>query len=161
MTKQASNGHEWTRIIKVKRKKGRVFTPGASEDILNAGYRRMIVNGVYWSLGLENRSRDSKIDFVGSYKSTTFKNRGEVKGLKPSVYVNLIAHTRDPKAKSADLKYLLQVPYLRGVFFESLPGDNKILTLNEVEIMSGGKNVALSGKAKQSSLVRVVLLQEE
>ena len=33
----------------------------------------------------------------------------------------------------------------------TIPGDNKILTLNEVEIYSGGKNVAREGKAKQSS----------
>ena len=32
-----------------------------------------------------------------------------------------------------------------------LPGDDRILTLAEVEIMSGGKNVAGSGKATQSS----------
>ena len=33
----------------------------------------------------------------------------------------------------------------------TVPGDNKILTLNEVEIYSKGKNVARAGKAKQSS----------
>ena len=33
----------------------------------------------------------------------------------------------------------------------TVPGDNKILTLNEVEIYSAGKNVARAGKAKQSS----------
>ena len=33
----------------------------------------------------------------------------------------------------------------------TVPGDNKILTLNEVEIYSKGKNVARVGKAKQSS----------
>ena len=33
----------------------------------------------------------------------------------------------------------------------TVPGNNKILTLNEVEIYSGGKNVARDGKAKQSS----------
>ena len=52
---------EWTRYYKGKNgKKGRVFTSlyGASEDIL--GYRRMIVNGVYWSLGLKTRSRGFK-----------------------------------------------------------------------------------------------------
>ncbi|NBU87132.1 MAG: cytochrome C precursor, partial [Verrucomicrobia bacterium] len=63
---------EWTRHYKGKDgKKGRVFTSlyGASEDILNAGYRRMIINGVYWSLGLEKHIKgDSKIDFVGAYK---------------------------------------------------------------------------------------------
>ena len=149
---------EWTRYYNGKNgKKGRVFTSlyGASEDILNAGYRRMIVNGVYWSLGLENKIKpDSKIDFVGSYKPTTFKNRGEVKGLKPSVYVKLDSPIPgNPKAKSTSPKASPQSSLPKGRFLRiTVPGDNKILTLNEVEIMSGGKNVALSGKAKQSSL---------
>ena len=149
---------EWTRYYKGKNgKKGRVFTSlyGASEDILNSGYRRMIVNGVYWSLGLENNIKpDSKIDFVGSYKPTTFKNRGEVKGLKPSVYVKLDSPIPgNPKAKSTSPKASPQSSLPNGRFLRiTLPGDNKILTLNEVEIMSGGKNVARSGKAKQSSV---------
>ena len=149
---------EWTRYYNGKNgKKGRVFTSlyGASEDILNAGYRRMIVNGVYWSLGLENKIKpDSKIDFVGSYKPTTFKNRGEVKGLKPSVYVKLDSPIPgNPKAKSTSPKTSPQSSLPNGRFLRiTLPGDNKILTLNEVEIMSGGKNVARYGKAKQSSL---------
>ena len=71
---------EWTRHYQGKNgKKGRVFTSlyGASEDLLNPGYRRMIINGVYWTLGLENKIKaDSKIDFVGPYNPTTFKNRG-------------------------------------------------------------------------------------
>ena len=33
----------------------------------------------------------------------------------------------------------------------TVPGDNKILTLNEVEIYSAGKNTARAGKATQSS----------
>ena len=33
----------------------------------------------------------------------------------------------------------------------TVPGNNKILTLNEVEIYSGGKNVARGGKTTQSS----------
>ena len=149
---------EWTRHYKGKNgKKGRVFTSlyGASEDILNAGYRRLIVNGVYWSLGLEKEIKaDSKIDFVGSYKPTTFKNRGEVKGLKPSVYVKLDSPIPgNPNANRAVPKASPQSSLPKGQFLRiTVPGDNKILTLNEVEIMSGGKNVALSGKAKQSSL---------
>ena len=35
-----------------------------------------------------------------------------------------------------------------------IPGDNKILTLNEVEIISGGKNVARQGKASHYRRVR-------
>lgn len=147
---------EWTRYYTGKNgKKGRVFTSlyGASEDILNVGYRRMIINGVYWSLGLEKHIKgDSKIDLVGPYKPTTFKNRGEVKGLKPSVYVKLDSPIPgNPKVQTEKPSADKPESGTRFVRIE-IPGDNKILTLNEVEISSGGKNVARQGKAKQSSI---------
>lgn len=81
---------EWTREYTGKNgKKGRVFTSlyGASEDILNPGYRRMLVNAVYWSLGLEDQIKtDSSIAFVGPYKPNTFSGKGYAKGIKPSAY---------------------------------------------------------------------------
>ena len=49
---------EWTREYTAKNgKKGRVFTSlyGASQDLLNPGYRRLILNGIYWSVGLEDK----------------------------------------------------------------------------------------------------------
>ena len=147
---------EWTRHYQGKNgKKGRVFTSlyGASEDILNPGYRRMIINGVYWTLGLENKIKgDSKIDFVGPYNPTTFKNRGEVKGVKPSMYVKLDSPIpAKPKTEKEQASTEQTANGTRFVRIE-IPGDNKILTLNEVEIISGGKNVATQGKAKQSSV---------
>ena len=82
---------EWTRMYKGENgKEGRVFTSlyGASEDIVNPGYRRMIINAVYWSLGLENQIQsNSNIDFVGPYKPNTFRGRGHAKGVKPSAYI--------------------------------------------------------------------------
>ncbi|NOY00056.1 MAG: ThuA domain-containing protein [Verrucomicrobia bacterium] len=81
---------EWTREYTGKDgKKGRVFTSlyGASEDLLNPGYRRMLVNAVYWSLGLENQIKaDSNIAFVGPYKPNTFSGKTFAKGIKPSAY---------------------------------------------------------------------------
>jgi len=81
---------EWTRTYTGKNgKTGRVFTSlyGASEDILNPGYRRMIINAVYWSIGLEDKiDGGSKIDFLGPYKPNTFGFRKEAKGIKPSAY---------------------------------------------------------------------------
>ena len=147
---------EWTRHYQGKNgKKGRVFTSlyGASEDLLNPGYRRMIINGVYWTLGLENKIKaDSKIDFVGPYNPTTFKNRGEVKGVKPSMYVKLDSPIpAKPKTEKEQAPTEQSANGTRFVRIE-IPGDNKILTLNEVEIISGGKNVARQGKAKQSSI---------
>lgn len=80
---------EWTRKYKgANGKEGRVFTSlyGASEDLLNQGYRRMVVNAVYWTLGLEEQIRgDSEIGFVGEYKPRTFGGSGP-RGIKPSVY---------------------------------------------------------------------------
>ena len=151
---------EWTREYKGKNgKKGRVFTSlyGASQDLLNPGYRRMILNGIYWSVGLEDKIRpDSNIDFVGPYNPTKFEYRGEVKGVKPAMYQDLKSPIpADPKAS---LKKVQSVTaknqnVRKGARFlrVEIPKDNKVLTLNEVEIISGGKNVARLGKATQSS----------
>lgn len=81
---------EWTRSYQgAKGESGRVFTSlyGASEDIVNDGYRRMIINGIYWSMGLEDQIKaDSSIGFVGPYEPNTFGQRLEAKGVKPSDY---------------------------------------------------------------------------
>ncbi len=56
-------------------KTGRVFTTtmGASEDFIEPGLRRLVVNAVYWCLGMEDQIRpDSTIDFVTEYKPTRF-----------------------------------------------------------------------------------------
>jgi hypothetical protein len=68
-------------------KAGRVFTTthGASEDLLNDGFRRMAVNAMFWAAGMESSIRpDSDISFVGPYKPTTFSFGGFVKETKPS-----------------------------------------------------------------------------
>jgi type 1 glutamine amidotransferase len=68
-------------------KAGRVFTTthGASEDLLNDGFRRMAVNAVLWSAGLEESIRaDGPIAFVGPYQPSTFAFNGYVKGVKPA-----------------------------------------------------------------------------
>jgi len=86
---------EWTRTYQGDAgKEGRVFTSlyGASEDLVNPGYRRMMINGVYWSLGLEDQIRaDSKIDFLGSYQPNTFGQRLEAKGVKPADYDGFVS----------------------------------------------------------------------
>ena len=68
-------------------KTGRVFTTthGASEDLLNEGFRRMTVNGVLWALGMEKGiTANLNVALVGPYEPTTFNFKGFVKGVKPS-----------------------------------------------------------------------------
>jgi len=66
---------------------GRVFTTthGASEDILNEGFRRMLVNACFWTMGMEKQIQPaSNVDFVGPYKPTTFNFDGYKANVKPS-----------------------------------------------------------------------------
>jgi Trehalose utilisation len=68
-------------------KEGRVFTTthGASEDLLNDGFRRMLVNGVLWAARLESSIRPaSDISFVGPFQPSTFSFGGFVKEMKPA-----------------------------------------------------------------------------
>lgn len=78
----------WVRTYKNKAgQTGRVFasTYGASEDILNDGYRRMLVNACFWACGIEDKiTAAATIDFVGKYRPTTFRFNGYRRGVKPS-----------------------------------------------------------------------------
>ena len=54
-------------------KSGRVFatTYGGSGDLVNDGFRRMLVNACYWAVGLEKAIKpNSDISFVGPYRPT-------------------------------------------------------------------------------------------
>ncbi|MBL8830078.1 MAG: ThuA domain-containing protein, partial [Planctomycetaceae bacterium] len=168
---------EWTRTYKsASGKAGRVFTSlyGTSEDILNDGYRRLLVNGCFWALGLEDTIKpDAVIAFVGPFRPNTFGNGSYARGIKPEMYAGFESpipandHTRDPNAKpakpnaqqssAADTKgspaAVAQSATGKPARFVriELPGDKRILTLAEVEVISGGKNVATGAKATQSS----------
>jgi type 1 glutamine amidotransferase len=78
----------WVRNYKNKAgKSGRVFasTYGASEDILNDGYRRLLVNACFWACGIEDKiAAAATIDFVGKYQPTTYRFNGYRRGVKPS-----------------------------------------------------------------------------
>jgi type 1 glutamine amidotransferase len=68
-------------------KSGRVFTTthGASEDLLNDGFRRMSVNALLWAAGLESAITPSNdIGFVGPFQPTTYAFDGYVKNIKPA-----------------------------------------------------------------------------
>lgn len=155
---------EWTRTYAgADGQSGRVFTSlyGASEDILNPGYRRLVINGIYWSLGLENEIKaDSVIDFVGPYQPNTFQGGGHARGIKPSAYegfespipvTNGSAAAQPSQKQPAEKKDAaaagVQARYVRI----ELPGDWRTLTLAEVEVFSEGKNIAPAGTASQST----------
>ena len=68
-------------------KSGRVFTTthGASEDLLNEGFRRMSINACLWAAGLEAAiSPSSNIAFVGRFEPSRYNFNGFVKGVKPA-----------------------------------------------------------------------------
>ena len=84
----------WTKSYKIPGGKvGRVFntTMGAATDLTSEGTRRMIVNGVYWSLGLDDQipAAGADVAIVGKFNPTPYgfhreKNYWQDKGMKPS-----------------------------------------------------------------------------
>ena len=65
---------------------GRVFTTtmGSSQDLLDKGFRRMVVNACYWAMGLEKKIKaGGRIDIVGEYRPSPFKFNGFIPGMKP------------------------------------------------------------------------------
>ena len=67
--------------------KGRVFTTtmGAATDMVSSGVRRLLVNGCYWAVGLEDKIPPAaNVDFVGAFEPTAFGFGGARKGLKPA-----------------------------------------------------------------------------
>jgi hypothetical protein len=78
----------WTRTYRgASGREGRVFTTthGASEDLRNEGFRRMLVNAVLWAVGLESSIQPtSDVSFVGPYHPSPYSFGGYVKGLRPS-----------------------------------------------------------------------------
>ncbi|TDB60430.1 ThuA domain-containing protein [Arundinibacter roseus] len=79
----------WTKNYQVENgKSGRSFTTthGASEDILNEGFRRMLINAAFWAMGMEKQIKASNpIAFVGPYTPTTFNFDGYKAQVKPSM----------------------------------------------------------------------------
>lgn len=79
--------------------KGRVFTTtyGASEDIRNDGFRRMMVNGCLWAVGLENAIKpDLEVAFVGPYHPSTFSFGGHRQEVKPQDMAGWDSPIMDP-----------------------------------------------------------------
>jgi type 1 glutamine amidotransferase len=78
----------WTRHYQAKDGgKHRVFhsTQGASQDILDENYRRLLINGIFWAAGIESAIQsDLDIGFVGPFQPSRFSNAGHVKGVRPA-----------------------------------------------------------------------------
>jgi hypothetical protein len=62
-------------------------TMGASQDLLNEGLRRLIVNACYWAVSLDNEiPPKSNVDLVGEYHPTPFGFNKYTRGIKPSAH---------------------------------------------------------------------------
>jgi hypothetical protein len=78
----------WTRELKTPDgKPHKIFTTtaGAATDLANEGMRRLVVNGVFWSLGLEVPAK-AKVDTVGEYKPLMYGFNTFRKDVKPSAH---------------------------------------------------------------------------
>ena len=66
----------WTRTYQgASGKTARIFmtTMGSSQDFAFEGMRRLLVNAVYWSLGMEKKiPAKNAVDFVGEFKPSPF-----------------------------------------------------------------------------------------
>jgi len=78
----------WTRTYTgAQGKAARIFTTtmGSAQDLLNEGFRRLLVNACYWALGLEGRiAARSSVALVGAYEPLPFGFGGAAKGVRPA-----------------------------------------------------------------------------
>jgi hypothetical protein len=78
----------WIKTYKGEQgKTARIFTTtmGASQDLSNEAFRRLLVNAVYWALEMEDKIPEkSNVDLVGDYQPRAFSFNGYQKGLKPA-----------------------------------------------------------------------------
>lgn len=77
----------WVRTYKSESgKEGRVFTTtyGASDDLLDEGFRRMLVNACFWSVGMEPAIKPNlDIRFVGPFRPTWGGKEKRAASVKP------------------------------------------------------------------------------
>jgi hypothetical protein len=102
---------EWTRTYTTPSGKvARVFTTlyGTPEDLTNDGYRRLVMNGCFWAIGLEDAiTPELEIAFVGPFEPNTFSNGGYARGIRPEMYAGYESpipanhNTAKPAAKPA------------------------------------------------------------
>ncbi len=75
----------WVRVVKNDAgSENKVFctTMGAATDLATEGTRRLVVNAVFWGLGLEVPEK-ADVTIVGDYQPTMYGFKGNKQGLKP------------------------------------------------------------------------------
>jgi hypothetical protein len=86
----------WTKTYRVPGgQSGRVFTTtmGSSTDLLSEGTRRMLINGIYWAMGLEDdlERQSGQVDLVEPYEATDYGFKSDDywsdKALKPADFL--------------------------------------------------------------------------
>lgn len=129
----------WTREYKQESgKTNKIFTTtmGAASDLDDENLRRLVVNGVYWGLGMEIPKK-ADVSIKGDYNPTFYGFNTFKKQQTPSDYI----------IKEAANGETGSVRFIRI----ELPGQSRTLTLNEVEVISADGNIASKGRATQSS----------
>jgi hypothetical protein len=89
----------WTRLHKNETgKENKIFctTMGAATDLENEGLRRLVVNAVYWGLGMDVPAK-ANVTLVDAYKPTMYGFKGYKKGMKPADF----ALAPSPEKKNA------------------------------------------------------------
>ena len=140
----------WTRHYKnASGKTNKIFTTtmGSADDLSDENLRRLVVNAVYWGLDFKV---PAKADAALKNKfNPTFYGFGTYqKGLRPADFIDV--GSAEPKAEEK-AEAAKGKPGIARYIRISLTGDKRTLTLSEVEVISGGGNIALGGKATQSS----------
>jgi len=76
----------WTRTNKTASgKENKIFctTMGAATDLQSEGLRRLIVNAIYWGLGLDVPAK-ADVAYVDDYRPTMYGFKGYRRGIKPA-----------------------------------------------------------------------------
>lgn len=80
----------WTKAFKGETgNTSRVFstTMGHAHDFKSEGFRRLLINGIYWGLAMEDKiPAKANVDLVGEYDPAPIGMKGHKKGLKPDAY---------------------------------------------------------------------------
>ena len=96
----------WTREVKIDGGKTRrtfCTTMGAASDLTNEGLRRLVVNAVFWGLGLEVPQK-ADVRFVDPYEPTFYSAGGYFRGKTPEDFALGKATTPAPPAPPKEKK---------------------------------------------------------